>query len=167
MNASESRTRDVLVCLVAVLLSGLFAYVTACVRLTCARTDDVSCDAQRTLFGFAVFPRQRVDKVRGATMDWVSTSTNEGYIRNARLFLLTDQAPALIITRSDVPTSLKDTVQAFVANPSARTVVAAMPGYKLAHPFMGTLFVATLWAFARSVFLLLFRSRMVPDPPAP
>ena len=154
-----SRARDVLICLVAVLLSGLFSYVTAGVRLTCARTDDVSCDAQRTLFGFAVFPRERVGKVRGATMDWVSTRTNGGYIRNARLFLLTDQAPALIITRSDVPTSLKDAVEAFVANPSARTATAAMPGYKLAHPFMGALFVATLWALARSLFLLLLRSR--------
>jgi hypothetical protein len=153
-----ARARDVLICLVAVLLSGIFSYVTAGVRLTCARTGDVSCDVQRTLLGFAVFPRQRVDKVRGATMDWVSTRTNGGYIRNARLFLLTDQTPALIITRSDVPTSLKDTVQAFVANPSARTVVAGMPGYKLVHPFLGTLFVATLWALARSFFLLVFRS---------
>jgi hypothetical protein len=160
MNGIGSRARDVLICLVAVLLSGIFSYVTAGVRLTCARTDDVSCDVQRTLLGFAVFPSQRVDKVRGATMDWVSTtSTDGGYTRNARLFLLTDQAPALIITRSDVPTSLKDTVQAFVANPSARTATAAMPGYRLAHPFLGTLFVATLWALARSFVLLLFRSR--------
>ena len=158
MNGIGSRVRDVLICLVAVLLSGIFSYVTAGVRLTCVRSDDVSCDAQRTLLGFAVFPRERVDKVRGATMDWVTSRGESGYIHNARLFLLTDQAPALIITRSDVPTSLKDTVQAFVANPSSRTVMAAMPGYKLVHPFLGTLFVATLWALARSLFLLLFRS---------
>ena len=161
MNGIGSRVRDVLICLVAVLLSGIFSYVTAGVRLTCTRNDDVSCEAQRTLLGFAVFPRQRVDKVRGATMDWVTTHTNDGYVHNARLFLLTDQAPALIITRSDVPTSLKDTVQAFVADPSSRTVTAAMPGYKLAHPFLGTLFVATLWALARSLFMLLFRSSRV------
>jgi hypothetical protein len=35
-----------------------------------------------------------------------------------------------------------------------------MPGYKLAHPFMGTLFVGTLWALARSFFLLLFGRRI-------
>ena len=158
MNGIGSRVRDVLICLVAVLLSGIFSYVTAGVRLTCTRNDEVSCEAQRTLLGFAVFPRQRVDKVRGAMMDWVSSHTDHGYIRNARLFLLTDQAPVLIITRSDVPAMLKDTVQAFVANPSSRTAMVAMPGYKLAHPFMGTLFLATLWALARSLFVLLFRS---------
>jgi hypothetical protein len=37
--------------------------------------------------------------------------------------------------------------------------MAAMPGYNLVHPFLGTLFVATLWALARRVFLVVFRRR--------
>src|SRR5262249_1699489 len=146
------------VCLVAVLLAGIFSYVTAGLRLTCARTDVVACEAQRTLLGISAFPPQHVDRVRGATMDWTTADSDGGYVRNARMFLLTDGAPALTITRSDVPASLKDAVQAFVSDPASRTMTAEMPGYRLVHPFLGTLFLLTLWALVRSLFLLLFRS---------